>query len=148
MDFLCDILVQIEIIFKGIPQHFKEFSVSAIFFVFVMWVFALNICKKIFVWWEKKKGTPHTSCEYLITVKGGQDCNHSLYRKQFKQNGNSCEKCKGKSFVMTDAEAENRVLLGRMWKRIIVFFANQSKNILPYISFLYTLAITIFENSK
>lgn len=49
---------------------------------------------------------------------------------------------------MTDAEAENRVADGTLWKRIILLLANCSKNMLPYISFIYTLVVTIFENNK
>ena len=49
---------------------------------------------------------------------------------------------------MTDIEAENRVLRGQKYKRIIVLMANHSKNLLPYVSFLYTLAVAIFENNK
>ena len=148
MTFINNILKQIEIIWKGIPQHFKDFSVSTVFFVFIMVVIILNICKKIFVWWEKKKGTPHQSCEYLVKVSGGQDCDHLSHRKRFKENGNSCEECKGKTYKMTDIEAENRALRGIKCKRIIILLANHSKNLLPYVSFLYTLAVTIFENNK
>lgn len=148
MTFINNIIEQIEIIRKGIPQHFKDFSVSTVFFIFIVVVIILNICKKIFVWWEKKKGTPHQSCEYLVKVSGGQDCDHLSHRKRFKENGNSCEECKGKSYKMTDIEAENRVLRGKKCKRIIILMANFSKNLLPYVSFLYTLAVTIFENNK
>lgn len=148
LTFINNILNQIEIILKGIPQHFKDFSVSTMFFIFMVVVFILNMCKKIFVWREKKKGTPHQSCEYLVKISGGQDCDHSLYRKQFKENGNSCMECKGKSYKMTDIEAEDRVLRGKKCNRFIILLANHGKNLLPYVSFLYTMAVTIFENNK
>lgn len=148
MAFINSILDQIEIIWKGIPQHFKDSSVSTMFLAIIVVVFILDICKKIFIWWEKKKGTPHQSCEYLVKISGGQDCDHSSYRKQFKENGNSCEGCKGKLYKMTDIEAENRILRGKTCKRLIILLANHSKNLLPYVSFLYTLAVTIFENNK
>lgn len=148
MIFINNILDQLEIILKGVPQHFKDFSVSTVFFLFIMVVFILNICKRIFVWWERKKGTPHQSCEYLVKVNGKQDCDHLSYRKQFREKGNSCEECKGKSYKMTDMEAENRVVRGKKYKKIIILLANHSKNLLPYISFIYTLAVTIFENNK
>nr|WP_300797492.1 hypothetical protein [uncultured Acetatifactor sp.] len=148
MAFVDGILDQIEITCRAIYQHFKEFSVSKVFLIIVVVVFSLNICKRVFIWWEKKKGTPFQSCEYLVKVNKRQDCDHSFYRKKFKENGNSCEKCKGKSYKMTDIEAENRVLRGQKYKRIIVLMANHSKNLLPYVSFLYTLAVAIFENNK
>lgn len=49
---------------------------------------------------------------------------------------------------MTDAEAENRVLSGSLWKRWIIRLANWGRNTLPYFSFIYTLAITVVENNQ
>lgn len=49
---------------------------------------------------------------------------------------------------MTDVEVENRIVMGYVWKYRIVLLANYSKYVLPYISFLYTLAMTVFEKNN
>lgn len=139
---------QVSIICQGLPRHLKESPISTFFLIYIILVFILNIIKQDFICLEKRRGTPHLSCEYLFTSKNGQDCDHLYYRKRFKRNGNSCEGCRGKSFQMTDAEVEKRVDKGAVWKHIIIFMANYSKSLLPYMSFLYTLAMTIFENNK
>lgn len=147
-DFLISLLVQLDIVFNGVSEHFKESPLSTIFLIFLILVFVLNILKRVLVWLEKKHGILHQSCKYLIVVNNGQDCSHSSHREYFKQNENGCEGCRGKSFKLTDAEAENRVVDGAPWKHIILLLANYSKNMLPYISFIYTLVVTIFENNK
>lgn len=146
--FIQDLFIQLEIVCKGAPEHFKQVPISALFFIYLILVFILNIIKRVLILIEKKRGTPHQSCEYLVKIKNGQDCNHPSYRKHFKNNGNSCERCHGKSFKMTDSEAENRVVKGNIFKCVLICLANYSKNMLPYISFFYTLVIAIFENNK
>lgn len=146
--FLDSLLVQLEIVLNGVSEYFKESPMSTVFFVFIILVFVLNITKGFLVWLEKKRGTPYQSCKYLIEEDNEQDCSHLSHRKYFKSNENGCEGCRGKSFKMTDAEAEYRVADGNLCKRIIILLANYSKNMLPYISFIYTLVVTIFENNK
>lgn len=142
------LLSQIKIVLEGIPEYFKESPVSMIFLSCIIIVFILNIFKRKLVLREKKRGTPHQSCDYLVTVRNEQDCNNTFYRKYFRENGNSCEKCRGKFLKMSDDEAENRVASGKFWKHAIVWLANFGKNILPYITFFYTLIIAILENNK
>lgn len=146
--FLDILWTQVGIVFEDISKHFKEFPISGIFLTFLVLVFLLNVVKRVFIEMEKKYGTIDQSCEYLIIGKKGQDCKLLSYRKRFKENGNSCEGCRGKSFKMTDSEAENRIAKGVIWKHIIVLLANCGKNMLPYISFLYTLIIAIYKNNK
>ena len=139
---------QVSIICHGLPRHLRESPISTVFLICIIIVLVLNIIKHCFICLEKRRGTPHLSCEYLFISENGQDCDHLSYRKRFKKNGNSCEGCRGKSFQMTNAEAEKRVVTGAIWKHIIILMANYSKSLLPYISFLYTLAMAIFENYK
>lgn len=138
---------QIEIIFSKFPEHFRESPISTIFLIFIVLTLFLNIIKRTFVWCEKKRGTPHLSCEYLVDVENGQDCDHPSYRNFFEMN-EGCTGCRGKSFKMTDEEAERRIAKGDKWKYIIILGANCSKSVLPYISFFYTLAIATFGNNK
>lgn len=144
--FMETLQTQIELISKGLSEHFKDFPISFIFLGFLILVFILNIIKRILIWIEKKHGSLNGTCQYLIVGSKEQDCNNSDYRKYFKENENSCEGCKGKSFAMTDAEAEQRAIKGSLWKCIIFLLANCGRYVLPYISFIYTLVITILNN--
>ena len=136
-----------EIVIESVKKHFEEYPTSVIFLYCIFGVLILNIIRRLLIWLEKKRGMHNQACRYLFVVRNEQDCNHYSYRKQFKQNGNNCEKCRGKTSAMTDAEAETRILSGSIWKRSIVRLANLSRNMLPYASFVYTLVITALENS-
>lgn len=143
-----DVLSQMNIILKNFPEYFRESPISIIFLSFLCLVFILNITKSILIYLERKRGTPYQSCEYLIKLVREQDCNHPFHRKRFIKRGRSCEKCRGKSYKMTDVEAENRVAKSTFWKRLILLLASYGNNILPYVSFIYTLIIAIYENNK
>lgn len=139
---------QMGIVLESMQIHFKEYPTTKFFLGCIMVVMILNIIKRCLVWREKKRGTPNQACIFLFTVRDEQDCSHLFYRKQFKENGSDCEQCRGKITQMTDAEAELRILSGNPWACWIVRLANGSKNILPYMSFVYTLVLTILANKK
>lgn len=136
----------VAIVFESVQKHFEKYPTSVIFLYCILGVLFLNIIKQLLIWLEKKRGMPNQSCRYLYTIRNEQDCNHFSYRKRFKQNGNNCEKCPGKTSTMTDSEAETRILSSSIPKRWIVRLANWSRIILPYASFVYTLVITALEN--
>lgn len=138
-------IAQSEFVFENIFEHFSESPISATFFAFIVFVFFLNIIKRIFIWQERNSRTQNRRCKYLINLGNEQDCDISSQRKQFRKNGNSCAGCRRKALDMTDDEVENRIAMGYVWKYRIVLLANYSKYVLPYISFVYTLALTVFE---
>ena len=138
---------QMGIVFESMQKHFKEYPTSWIFLGCIILVLILNIIRRLLIGLEKKRGTPNQSCIYLFTVRGEQDCNHLSYRKHFKQNGNDCEKCRGKTIEMTDSEAERRILSGGLLACWIVRLANGGRSVLPYVSFVYTLIITALANN-
>ena len=142
--FVYDLYNQFENICSNIPKHLEEFPISTAFLLFMVFALILNIVKKLLISLEKKIGLLDQSCIYLDTSNNKQDCKNPSYRKQFKKKG-SCEKCWGKSYNMTDEEAENRIAKGRIWKRIILLVANECRIMLPYLSFLYTLVIAILN---
>lgn len=142
--FVDNLYNQFENICSNIPEHFKEFPISTAFLLFLGCVLILNIARKILISSEKRKGILDQSCIFLDTSNNKQDCKNSTYRKRFKKRG-SCEKCWGKSYNMTDEEAENLIAKGVIWKRIVLLVANESKSMLPYLSFLYTLIVAILS---
>lgn len=139
--------INLEIVFEGVRRHFEKYPTSVVFLYGILGVFILNIIRQLLIWLEKKRGMPNQACRYLYIIRNEQDCNHFSYRKRFRQNGNNCEKCRGKTSNMTDSEAETRILSGSFLKRWIVRLANWSRTILPYASFVYTLVITALENN-
>lgn len=147
-NFIDVLVTQIKIIIRGIPYHLTEFPISIMFLAFLILVFVLNIIKKNLISSEKKRGDLYQSCKYLVEQRNGQDCSHPSYRKQFRNNENGCSGCQGRVLKMTDIDAEELILNGKKWKRTILLLANCGKSLLPYISFLYTLVVTIFENNK
>lgn len=139
---------QLKYIINNFFEHFSESPISATFFVFIFCVFFLNIIRKMFIWQERKNVSRNHRCKYLINLGDEQDCDIPSRRRQFRDNGNSCASCRRRALEMTDDEAENRIAMGYGWKYRIVLLANYSKYVLPYISFLYTLAITVFGKSN
>ena len=139
-------LAEIKTVIKIFSAYFKLSPISSAFFFTLFVVLVLNAVKGILIWCEKKKGDPSQSCKFLIK-KDDEHRGCSIPRRQiaFKKNGYSCKGCKGKTFNMTNSEAEERAAIGAAWKRIIIMLANCSKSLLPYISFLYTLVLAIFE---
>ncbi|WP_435645215.1 hypothetical protein [Butyricicoccus porcorum] len=143
--YMGDLLAQMQIIITTVLEHLAGHPLSTFFLIFIVITIISNVIKRIFISQEKKYRSPYQTCEYLITGSNGQDCDHLSHRKTFKMNQNSCTGCRGKSLKMTDAEAENRIIKGVAWKCAIVLFANSARNILPYLSFIYTLTVTIFN---
>lgn len=135
-------------IFTGLSTHLQLFPVSTIFLIVVFFSFLVNLLKRILLWLEKKQVKPHESCQYLVLGSKGQDCDLPSRRKRFKKNNNSCSGCRGKTFKLTDTEAESRIASSSTWKRTILVLASYSNASLPYISFIYTLVVTILEDSK
>lgn len=148
VEFKEALLSQLDVLFNGIPKYFKESPISTFFLIFLLVELCLNIVKRIFIWQEKKKEVSNQPCECFIIDEKGQDCCHPLYREYFKQNGNSCAECKGKSFELTDVQAEKRIVSGKTWKKVIFISASYGKSLLPYITFIYTLSVAIFETVK
>ncbi len=141
-------ILQLKFVIDNIFEHFNESPISATFFVFIFCVFLLNIIRKIFIWQEKKNRSKNQRCKYLINLGNEQDCDIPSQRKQFREKGNSCADCQRKSFGMTDTEAENRIAMGYVWRYRIILLADYSKSVLPYISFLYTLVVTVFGKNN
>ena len=140
-------VINVEIMVESVQKHFEKYPTSLFFLYCILGALILNIIKQLLIWLEKKRGMPNQACKYLLIKGNKQDCNHFSYRKQFKKNGDDCEKCWGKTSPMTDSEAETRILSGSILKRWIVRTANWSRAILPYASFVYTLIITALENN-
>lgn len=139
-------LAEIETIMKTFSDYFKLSPISSAFFFTLFVVLVLNAVKGILIWHEKKTGDHSQSCKFLIKKDDdNRGCSIPRRQKDFIKNGDSCKGCKGKTFNMTTSEAEERAASGAAWKRIIIIIANCSKNLLPYISFLYTLVLAIFE---
>lgn len=135
-----------QIIFSSLYNYFKLSPISTAFFVFLLGTVLLNLIEEIIIWSEKKNVILSKSCIYLVIEKGNQSCDLSSRQKDFKARGNSCESCKGKAVNVTKAELEERAANGSQWKRIAILSAKYIRNILPYLSFFYTLALAIFEN--
>lgn len=142
------LLSQLKIIIKTAPKFFKESPISTIFFALVILILIMNIAKIILIILEKKKKTPNQSCKYLTRIENKHDCSHPAHREKFNKNKKDCTGCWGQSFKINDSEAEERIMTSSRCKFIFFFLANRGKNMLPYISFIYTLIITIYRNSK
>lgn len=139
---------QLKYVINDIFEHFSESPISATFFIFIFCVFFLNIIRKIIICQERKNRSQNHRCKYLINLGNEQDCDIPSRRKQFREKGNSCASCRRRALEMTDVEVENRIAMGYVWKYRIVLLANYSKYVLPYISFLYTLAMTVFGKNN
>lgn len=132
-------------ILEDLFAYFKSSPTSIGFFLFLLVVATLNIFKAVLIFLEKKKGYPDQSCRYLSPGRNGLVCELPSCEQGFKDRKNSCEGCTGKTFSVTNEEVSERIAASDMRKRVIILLANYSKGILPYISFLYTLLIAIFE---
>lgn len=146
--FFQTMFYDISTIWNGLSSHLQSFPISTIFLVIIILSVIVNTIKRILIWMERKRIKLHDSCQYLVAGSKGPDCDLPSRRKRFKKNNDSCAGCPGKSFKLTDAEAENRIACSSTWKRWILSLASYINAFLPYISFIYTLAVTIFENSK
>jgi len=127
-------------------NYLKLSPISSTFIFILFIVFCLNFVKAFLIWRERKQGDQSQSCKYLIKKEDEHHyCSIRRRQKKFIENGCSCSGCKGKTFCMTNIEAEERAAAGAVWKKVVIQVANGSKNLLPYISFLYTLVLAIFE---
>lgn len=142
---ICIQCIVLQNFFVEIYEYLKTSSLSVKFFVFVIVIFVLNILKSIFIWYEKRITAPRQKCKYLIEEKYQYGCSLSMYEKRFKEKKDSCEGCKGKNTGISNQEAEERIRDGKKWQYIVIFLANSGKNILPFMSLVYTLCIGIFE---
>lgn len=141
------IWINIETIFNKVIIFFQESHISVIFLFLVIVILALNTLKRALIRWEKKNGTLMEKCLFLTNGYNGQDCNHVVQRQRFKKE-KSCEGCPGKIFNMTDEEAESRIASSGNWKKAILLVAKIGNDVLPYISFVYTLIIAFLESAK
>ena len=80
--------------------------------------------------------------------ENGHTCSFHAYKQRFEKKLNNCNGCPGKTFSITEEEAENRVVKGNVGQRIIITLENCCQALLPYISFFYTLLISMFINKK
>lgn len=135
-----------QIVFSSLYEYFKLSPISTAFFIFLLGTMLLNLIKEIIIWSEKKNVILSESCIYLVIEKSNQSCDLPSRQKDFKVRGDSCEGCKGKTINITKEEMEKRVANDSQWKCIIILSAKYIRNILPYLSFFYTLALAIFEN--
>ncbi len=142
--FIASLGSQISTSLKNLHDYFKSSPISTGFF-FLFIVAALNIFKAVLICLEKKKGYPDQACRYLFPGRHGPVCKLPSYEQGFKDRKNSCEGCSGKTFSITNEEVTERTAASAKWKRIIILLASYSKGVLPYVSFLYTLFIAIFE---
>lgn len=147
MNNLADNLtIKVGCIIDVFRNYFKLSPISSSFIFILFIVFCLNFVKAILIWRERKQGDQSQSCKFLIKKEDEHHCCSIRHRqKKFIKNGCSCSGCKGKTFCMTNIEAEERAAAGAVWKKVVIQIANGSKNLLPYISFLYTLVLAIFE---
>lgn len=135
----------IQTIYESICNYLKSSPTSIFFSLFFFSVAILNIIRGILIWYEKKSMASNQRCKYLITDQNSSDCSLPSYRQGFHDKGDSCTGCAGKTLNMTNEEAMERAMKGATWKCVIIIIANSSRNILPYVSFLYTLSIAVFE---
>ena len=129
-------------------DYFTSSTISIVFFLFLCVAHILNVIRDHLVSSEKKTGYPDRACIRLAKGRKGQVCTSSRYKTDFKKRNNSCEGCKGKNVSITNDEVLEQITASATWKRIIVYLSNWCKSILPYMAFLYTLLIAIFETSN
>lgn len=145
--YIESLITKIMFLGREVFTYFTKSPISTVFFTFLLFTFLLNLIKKILIENEKKRETRSQKCKYLNTKDHKQKCEFEQYRDFFLKSGEKCEGCRGKTVMINDDEAEKRVEKESIWKCSIVLLANLTRNLLPYISFFYTLSVTIFENN-
>lgn len=131
-----------------LQEYFKSSPVSTGFFLFLLAVITLDILKMCLIYREKKNRDLYQACIYLCSGRDGPECNHSSCKQGFKDRNGSCEGCAGKTLPITNEDVVKHIIAGATWKRIVIAIANCSRSILPYVSFIYTLFIAIFEKNS
>lgn len=126
-------------------NYFEHSLISISFFIFLLAVAILNIIREIIVRAEKKNVILDRPCIYLVIGITDQSCGLSSRKENFKRKGNSCDGCTGKNIGISKEDLEDRARNESAWKSIIILLAKYARNVLPYMSFFYTLAITLFE---
>lgn len=140
-------IVQIKEIMENLPEHFSAFPISSVFFFGIVFIFILNVLKRIMIGLEKRQMSSYHKCPYLI-IDEAQDCINSFYREKFKIGEIECADCPGKRRSITNINAENQIMAGKFRKRIVILLANFGRDLLPYLSFFYTLSVLILEESS
>lgn len=123
-------------------------NISVLFLFLMCIVLILNVIRKELIKKEYYHGNLDEHCKYLTEAENGHTCVFTAYKKRFEENKNNCKGCPGKTFSMTESEAENRIVKESISKRRIIFLAHLGKDLLPYVSFLYTLLISMLINKK
>lgn len=139
---------QIQTISRSLLVYFEASPISTSFFLFLFFVASLNILKSILIHWEKKNGYSDLKCRYLSIERDEQVCKLQSRKQEFKDRKNSCNGCAGRTFSVTNEDVADRLAASATWKRIAILLADCSRSILPYVSFLYTLFIAIFEKAN
>lgn len=138
-------MANIEKIYESFCNYFKSYPTSIVFSLFFLITAILNIVRWILIWQERKHMGSNQRCKYLLTNQNEADCDLPSYRQKFQERGNSCTGCTGKTVGITNEDTIERIVKGSPWKLAIIVMANCSRSILPYASFLYTLALAIFK---
>lgn len=120
-------------------------TLSRIFLATVCFIALINIAKSMLIRRERKHDTPSRPCKHLVYTQSGQDCSIPSRKQGFRNRGFSCDGCVGRTSYLTVQEAEERASSAAAWKRWLLGLATCGKTALPYISFIYTLLIVIFE---
>lgn len=137
--------LSIQAILKALYNYFESSLISTLFFTFLIVIAFLNAFKMFLVRSEKKNGYQDQPCRHLCSEREGPMCRLPSCVQEFKARKNSCEGCNKKSTSVPDEEVAERVSDSSLWKCFIVRAADYGRAILPYVSFLYTLIIAIYE---
>lgn len=140
--------LQMQALLNSLEEYFKSSPVSTIFFLFLFAVATLNILKMCLIYWEKKNGDLDQACKYLGSGRDGPECKQSSCEQGFKDRNGSCEGCAGRTLSITNEDVAEYIIANASWKRIVILIANYSRSVLPYVSFLYTLFIAMFEKNS
>lgn len=138
-------MANIQTVYDYFCNYLKVSPTSIIFSVFFLATAILEIIREVLIWQEKKRMAPKQRCQYLLTEQNSSNCDLPEYRQGFRERGNNCTGCAGKTVSIKNEDAIERMVKRAPWKLAIILMANYSRNILPYASFLYTLSIAIFK---
>ena len=139
--FFSSCFFQIQTILTKLVNYFKSSAVGCCFFVFLFIVAILDIFKGILIWLEKKNGYPDQACKYLSSGRDSPVCNVSSRKQGFKDRNNSCEGCSGKTLSISNEEVSNYIIASGTWKRVFIVLTNCTRQMIPYVSFIYTLRL-------
>ncbi len=134
---------------KDVFRQLIQFSpVSLVFITFIILIMVLNLIKRWLVWQERMKATADEKCQFLKSDRKGQYCSLPACAERFLENEKGCTGCRKKSSSISTEEAETRAKNSSLLNGFIICVANGGKSILPYLSFVYTLTLTIMGISQ